>query len=234
MSLPGNSCAGHSVERQFADAACGVDGLQVTPRQTFGLAVDQIQAAAIVGNEIRVGFEIEHEQRLAGQFAGARRYLGAFARAARRFRHRNADDRFAGCDARQPLGLLVGAAGFHQRARHEHRGADERHRCDRGAERLCNHRRIERGQSDAAVRFRNDETRHAEVDETVPEILCAALAAVGEAARARETRVVGEKARQRVAEEFLFLRESEFHDQASLLSFGSFGMPRPRSLMMFF
>ncbi len=89
-------------------------------------------------------------------------------------------------------------------------------------------------ESDAAVRFRNDETRHADLDETVPEILRAALAAVGKAACARQTRVVGEEARERVAKEFLFLRESEFHDQASLLNFGSFGMPRPRSLMMFF
>ncbi len=60
--------------------------VEVAARQPLGFAVDEIEAAAIVGDEIGVGFEIEHEQCLAGQLAGVRRDLGAFARAARRFR----------------------------------------------------------------------------------------------------------------------------------------------------
>ena len=201
----------------------------------FACRVDEIQAAPIVGDEIEVGFEVDDEQRLAVQFAAARGDLRAFARAARGFRHRDAGDDFAGREARQPFGLLFGAARLRDRARHHHGGCDERHRRDRAdrafAQRL---RRRASSRPTPPCCFGDDEPGHAEFDQTFPEILRATFTAVGEATRTRQAGVIGEEFRQRVAQGFLFLRESEFHDQASLLIFGSFGMPRPRSLMMFF
>jgi len=102
------------------------------------------------------------------------------------------------------------------------------------AERLRDGCRIEHREANATVLFGDDESGHADFGQTFPEILRANFAAVGESTCARQACVINEEFRQRIPQGFLFFRQSKFHAQASLLIFGSFGMPRPRSLMMFF
>ena len=151
-------------------------------------------------------------------------------------RHRDADDRFAGGDARQPLGLLVGAAGAVISASGASTAvADERHRRNRA-------RRAPRATSAASsvVSPRppcsSGMTRPGtpRSTQTVPEILRAAFAAVGES-RARAARpALSASVASSCPAGIPVLARVRIPRSGFLAQFRFRGMPRPRSLMMFF
>ena len=92
-------------------------------------------------------------------------------------------------------------------------------------------RRFQHAKATATVALVDDEARHAEFAHRLPHILGARLQLFGEASGASQRRVVAEQARDAVGEQGLLFGQSEIHAAAPQASFGSRGMPRPRSAM---
>ena len=109
------------VEDDFGDGAGAVDGLQ--PRGLGGCRVRQMEGAACGDDQAAGVHSVEDEHRLAVQCAILRTNAVGLA-AADLFRHADAEHRVAGGDSRQPLFLLVFAAGREQRDRRHHGRCD--------------------------------------------------------------------------------------------------------------
>ena len=111
------------------------------------------------------------------------------------------------------------------------RGQETRGR-DGRAEALRDDHGVEARQAQTAGGLGHEERRHAELREAAPDR--PGVTALGDAAHGVEGDFAGEEAAHAVREHVLLFGESELHAAPSLRIFGSRGMPRPRSLMMFF
>ena len=105
-----------------------------------------------------------------------------------------------------------------------------------GAEYLGDDRSFDKTQTDTPVCFGNQQTANANVDQALPDISVVGLDCKIPHARQRCRRV--QVLVNGVDQQHLFFRETKFHDYffsaCAVMTWGSRGMPRPRSLMMFF
>ena len=95
--------------------------------------------------------------------------------------------------------------------------------------------RFQRTETATAVGFVDQQAGHTQLSQRRPYVGRARLLLFGKQARAREWRVIGQQARDTLGQQGLFVGKSEIHGRfSSQASFGSRGMPSPRSAMMFF
>ena len=221
------------VEVQFADGARRVDGGERGLLQTLRLGVDQMQAAELVGDDedVRAG-EIEHEQRLAGELAALRRDAGLLARAGGLLADRDAGDRSrpprasaAMSSSARPMPAPISASGAITALATNGTGATCRPSASATSAASSSVR--PRPPNSSGMRMPGTPSSASAFEHIARVRLARRLAHALERADALQRAV------DALLHHLLVGGEAEFHRQA-FAAFGSRGMPRPRSEMMFF
>jgi|GEM_PF-5287226 len=188
-----------------------------------------------VGHDVEIGLSpVDHEEGLARELS----IQGFHARIfedADFFRDGHACDNLTRSDLRKPLFLLSLAAGEHQRERRHDGGPEKGQRRHMPSDHLVNDRRIEKPQTHAAKIFRDQHSGDAQFAGARPQGPLNGMRVSGGKAHLVERRILFEKTADAVLQQALLFRQCKFHRMNSYFaSFGSRGIPSPRSEIMFF
>jgi hypothetical protein len=231
---PSRSVGCDCFEAEFADAAGAVDRRQQLDRQTRGVPRDQSEALTRERHQEDVrGAGVHGEQQLAVEASTLEPDTGVLVdrqQLGRRYAHAGC----AGGELRQPLGALLRGSRVHQGGGRHDRGSQERSGRHRPGEGLGGDRRVEQRQAAATVLLGNQDSRHTELGQPLPEWAVMPGWRLHDLAHARDRRLGFEIAPYALLEQPLLFRQSEIHQFRPFSNLGSRGMPSPRSLMMFF
>jgi len=144
-----------------------------------------MQPARGIGDQVGIGFEVEDMQGAPVQTPVVRgdACTGPCAAA---LGQRGPDHCAAGCDPRQPVGLLYGAAGQHQGCGHHARMRHKGHGCHPIAQRFCRQASLQRAHAQATMGLGNQQAVQADLAQAGPQVSRTRLITVSKGAYPRE------------------------------------------------
>ena len=190
---------------------------QVDDRQRHGA----VAAATGIGEHDREGrrLAVDHRHLLAVEAAVAEgRADGARLGRLRTLGNGERADHLARRQLGQPLLLLCVGTRKLQRFGRQHDRTVERHGRGRAADLFGDDADFERRQTEPAIGFGNARGRHAEIDETLPDVIGVGFVAVEHAPHHFGGALVGEEFANLLLEQLLVVGEIEVHDEPTLAS----------------